>query len=112
MNILVIDDNQTILRQHELNINKWGHKVYTAANGLKAYEMLESTQIDIIVCDWMMPEMDGLELCKIVRSKDFSQYIYFIIVSSKNNHEDIIHALNTGADDYIVKPVCYDELRS
>ena len=112
MNILVIDDNQTILRQHELNINKWGHKVYIAANGLKAYEMLESTQIDIIVCDWMMPEMDGLELCKIVRSKDFSQYIYFIIVSSKNNHEDIIHALNTGADDYIVKPVCYDELRS
>ena len=112
MNILVIDDNQAILRQHELNINQWGHTVYTDANGLKACKTLESTQIDIIVCDLMMPEMDGLDLCKIIRSKKFNQYIYFIIVSANNNHEDIIYALNTGADDYIVKPVCYNELRS
>jgi len=112
MNILIIDDNLAILRQHELNIKKWGHNVYTDVNGLKACKTLESTQIDIIVCDRMMPEMNGLELCEIVRSKKFNQYIYFIIVSANNNHKDIIHALDTGADDYIIKPVCYDELRS
>ena len=112
MNILVIDNNPATLRQHELNLKNWGHTVSSSDNGLQACSILESTPIEIIVFDWMMPEMDGLDFCKIIRSKDFNHYIYLIIISSRNNHEEIIQALETGADDYLDKPVCYDELRS
>ncbi|MBL0701307.1 MAG: response regulator [Desulfosarcina sp.] len=112
MNILVIDNNPVTLRQHECNLKKWGYNVSSNDNALDACSMLESTQTDIIVCDWGMPKMDDLDFCKIIRSKNFNQYIYFIIICPGNNHETIIQAMEAGADDYLVKPVCYDELRS
>jgi response regulator RpfG family c-di-GMP phosphodiesterase len=112
MNILVIDNNPATLRQHKLNIKNWGHNVSSSDNWLQACSMLESTTIDIIICDLVMPEMDSLDFCRMIRSKDFNQYIYFIIISPGNNHEAIIQATEAGADDYLVKPVCYDELRS
>ncbi len=112
MNILIIDDNPATLRLNELNLKSWGYNVYTDSNGTKARTTLESNPIDIVLCDWMMPGMDGLNLCSIIRSKAFKRYIYFIIISARDNRKDIIQALEAGADDYLVKPVCYDELRS
>lgn len=112
MNILVINNNLITLHQHELDLSKWGHIVYTADNRLRIYSILESTPIDIIICDWFMSAIDGFDLYKTIRSKDPQQYIYFIITGSKNNHKEIFHALKTGADDYIFKPVCNDELRA
>jgi putative nucleotidyltransferase with HDIG domain len=112
MNILVIDNNPSTLRQHELNIKNWGHDVSSSDNWLHACSILESTAIDIVVCDWIMPKIGSIDFCRRIRSKDFNQYIYFIIISPGNNHEAIIQAAEAGADDYLVKPVCYDELRS
>ena len=112
MNILFIDDNPATLRLHELKLKSWGYHVYTDSNGAEARATLESNPIDIVLCDWMMPGMDGLKLCSIIRSKAFKRYIYCIIISARDHRKDIIQALEAGADDYLVKPVCYNELRS
>jgi len=112
MNILIVDDSKSTLSLLKKNMNSWGHTVYTTENGAAAWKILQSEPVDIVVSDWMMPEMDGLELCKKLREGDFKQYVYFIIISAVNNQEKIVTALNAGADDYIIKPLNNDELKA
>ena len=112
MNILIVDDSKTTSNLLKENIIKWGHTVYTSENGSNAWEKLQSRPVDIVVSDWMMPEMDGLELCKKLRGGNFKHYVYFIIISAENNQEKIIKALSAGADDYITKPLNNDELKA
>ncbi len=112
MELLIVEDNKPTLHQYELNIIKFGHTVHTAKNGIEAWEKLETIPVDMIISDWMMPEMDGLELCQKIRNTNFDHYIYFIIISSENNKKNIATAINSGADDYIIKPVDFEELRA
>lgn len=112
INILVVDDDSITLRLLEQNIKKWDFTVYSEENGIKAWERLKSVPIDIVVSDWMMPEMNGLELCRRIRSTDSKRYIYFIIVSALNTQEEIVHGLEAGIDDYITKPINMEELRA
>ena len=110
MNILVIDNNPATLRQHELNLKNWGHTVSSSDNGLQACSILESTPIEIIVFDWMMPEMDGLELCRAIRKNTYPGYIFIILLTAKDSKDDIIRGLRAGADDYLTKPFSHAEL--
>ena len=111
MNILVVEDNMPTLRLLEKIISMWGFPVHLAENGLEALAKLASSPIDIVLTDWNMPEMDGLEFCRRVRKSDM-HYIYLIIVTARDSRQDIVRGLESGADDYVTKPINFDELRA
>jgi putative two-component system response regulator len=112
MNILLVDDDATTLRMLEKSLSKWGYVVATAENGIQAVEQLQQHRIDMIVSDWLMPEMDGLALCEKVRSLDLDHYIYIILISAQDTRTDVVRGLEGGVDDYITKPLNIDELRA
>jgi putative two-component system response regulator len=114
MNILLVDDDAVTLRLLEKSMTKWGYSIATAENGRQAIEQLQASDIDIdmIVSDWLMPEMDGLALCEQVRQLDLKHYIYIILVSTQNKRGDVVRGLEGGVDDYIAKPLNLDELKA
>ena len=111
MNILVVEDNKTTLRLLEKKINTWGYSVHLAENGIEALAKLASSPIDIVLTDWNMPEMNGLELCRRVRKPDM-HYIYLILVTGRDSRQELVQGLESGADDYVTKPINFDELRA
>jgi two-component system, cell cycle response regulator len=112
MKILIVEDDPVSMRVLEAFLENWGYEVVTARNGNQAWELLqESDAPSIVISDWMMPDMDGLELCSRIRGKEGSGYIYFIIVTGKARKEDLILGMEAGADDYLVKPFNHEELR-
>lgn len=112
MNILVVDDDATTQSLLEKSLTKWGYDVFKADNGRQAIEILNDTDVDMIISDWLMPKMNGLELCAKVRSLDFKHYIYIILISAQNTRTDVVLGLEGGVDDYITKPLNLDELRA
>jgi len=112
MQILVVDDQAAARQFLEKILKDWGHTVYLAENGSEAWITLLSTAVDMVVTDWMMPEMNGLELCRKIRSAGFNKYIYIILISARDTQQDIIRGLEVGVDDYITKPVNTKEFRA
>ena len=112
MHILVVDDQAAVRQFLEKILKGWGHTVYLAENGSEAWVTLLSTVVDMVVTDGMMPEMNGLELCRKIRSTDFNKYIYIILISARDTQQDIIQGLEVGVDDYITKPVNTKEFRA
>ncbi|MDX2441560.1 MAG: response regulator [Desulfobacterales bacterium] len=112
MQILVVDDQAAARQFLEKILKDWGHTVYLAENGSEAWITLLSTAVDMVVTDWMMPEMNGLELCRKIRSAGFNKYIYIILISARDTQQDIIQGLEVGVDDYITKPVNTKEFRA
>ena len=111
MNILIADDDLVTLRLLEKHIQSWDHHVYAAQNGLDAWDIASSTNLDLVITDWNMPGLDGLELCQRIRNADLPGYIYLVIVSARGTNQDIVTGLRGGIDDYITKPFDFDELR-
>ncbi len=114
MNILIAEDERINLTRLQRFLEKWGNRVYPTANGLDALETFLSEEVDIIVTDWMMPKMDGLELVKHIRSQGGSRpYVYIILLTSRGERGDIVRGLaEAGVDDYIVKPFDPEELKA
>ena len=112
MHVLAVDDDKMPLRILERNVLECGYTVSIAHSGREAWEKLESVQIDMVVTDWLMPEMNGLELCRQIRNTDFKRYIYVIMVTGRDGKEEIIRGLEAGADDYLTKPVNPQELQA
>ncbi|MDY6879011.1 MAG: HD domain-containing phosphohydrolase [Desulfatiglans sp.] len=112
MNILIVDDDASTLGLLEKDLGKSGHKVFLAHDGKEAWSKLQSASYDLVLSDWMMPEIDGLELCRLIRGADFKRYIYFIIISAKDVKQEILHGFESGIDDYITKPIDLDDLRA
>lgn len=111
MNILIVEDARDQRLMLSVVLKKQGHRVLEAGNGLQALEILrEHPDVRIIISDWMMPEMDGLELLRQTRKIDLGRYIYFILLTGKTDHEAVVEGLNDGADDFLAKPVNFDEL--
>ena len=111
MDILIVEDSKPQLLMLAAFVRKIGHEVYMAGNGVEALEILaEHVEIRLVISDWMMPEMDGEALCKSLRKKQDSSYIYFILLTGNTDDNSVVRGLNTGADDYIKKPVKFDEL--
>lgn len=105
MRILVVDDdrvNRQIISHH---LTASGYEVVACADGEAAWEIIGSEEISLVVTDWIMPRMDGIELCHKIRQTHFDRYIYTIIVTSKDEQQDLIHGMDAGADDFLVKPV-------
>ncbi len=111
MNILLADDDLVTLRLLEKHIQSWDHDIYAAQNGLDAWDIASTTDIDMVITDWNMPGLDGLELCQRIRNADLPGYVYLIIVSAKDTNRDIVTGLRGGIDDYITKPFDFNELR-
>lgn len=114
MNILIVDDESITLHRLQHFLEKWGHHVVAAQNGIDALGIYLSQDIDLVITDWMMPEMDGLELVQHIRTQGRdSLYVYIILLTSRGKKEDVVQALTDGkVDDYVIKPFDLDELRA
>lgn len=102
--ILVVDDDKYIRQIMERYLTKEGYEIHVCEDGKSAMNTLESFRPDVIISDWMMPEVDGLDLCRWVRSNDELSGPYFILLTAKDRVEDKALGLDAGADDYITKP--------
>ena len=108
--ILIAEDNPVSKTLLEKSLIKAGYEVVSANDGREAFKILKKDFFPIVITDWMMPEMDGLELCRAIRSNDFPGYIFIVLVTAKDSHDDILAGLEAGADDYITKPFNQAEL--
>jgi diguanylate cyclase (GGDEF)-like protein len=94
-------------------LESWGYQVTIAEDGAKAWCTLEAEPApQLLILDWMMPSMDGLELCRMVRERDKSPYQYILLVTAKDDKQDLVRGLEAGADDYLSKPFDRNELRA
>jgi two-component system, cell cycle response regulator len=92
---------------------KWNYEVTAMENGVGAWEVLQREDApQLAVLDWMMPGMDGIEVCRRIRSRDQGVYRYVLLLTAKDDQQDVIAGLEAGADDYLTKPVDVDELRA
>jgi putative nucleotidyltransferase with HDIG domain len=112
MNILIADDDPVTLSLLSTCLDRWGHTVHQATDGISAWEAIRGTPIDIVVSDWMMPGLDGLALCRRIRENHASGYTYLILISAQDSKADIVRGLESGVDDYITKPIDMDALRA
>lgn len=111
MKILTVDDAPDMLLSIRASIQKLGHDVDTANDGLEAWNMLEKKDYDVVVSDWNMPYIDGLELVKKIREADFDSYTYIILCTGNDADGDLVKAIDGGADDYVSKYSGHDQLR-
>ncbi|WP_206662920.1 response regulator transcription factor [Anaerobacillus alkaliphilus] len=105
--ILVVDDEEKIISIIENYLVQEGYRVYTAKDGLTAIEIMKARTVDLLVLDWMMPQMTGIEVCRKIR--DFSDVPIFFL-TAKSEEIDKLLGLEIGADDYITKPFSVREL--
>lgn len=109
--ILLVDDNRTMLLVWERILSKRGYNVITARDGFDALAVLdEHPHIQFVLSDWMMPNMDGIALCSHLKSANYARYIFFVLLSGKNDQTSIIEGINAGADDFVVKDTDINEL--
>ncbi len=110
--ILLADDDSIIRMILETCLKDWGYEVTSVTDGLQAWDILQEDNCpNLAIIDWMMPGMDGVEVCKKIREQNKEPYIYIILLTAKSSPQDIIKGLETGADDYLVKPVAPQELK-
>lgn len=110
--VLIVDDSRLQRRILASLLARWGMQVHEAESGEAALSVLDETAVDLILSDWMMPGMSGVELCRRIRESDLERYVYFILLTSKSEQKAVTEGLINGADNYLVKPVNSDELRA
>jgi sigma-B regulation protein RsbU (phosphoserine phosphatase) len=110
--VLVVDDSKLQRKLLTIALKKWGFQVEEAESGAQALRMAAARRPDLVLSDWMMPGMSGLELCKQFREMDGENYSYFILLTSKSDKEEVALGLDSGADDFLSKPVDNNELRA
>jgi len=112
MKILVVEDDPIAAFSLMSLIEDLGHSVDLAEDGLDALHRLEETQFDVVFSDWMMPAVDGLELCRRLREKTDGPYVYVILITSRDGSEDRWKGLEAGADDLLSKPADLGDVRA
>jgi two-component system, NtrC family, sensor kinase len=110
MEIMIVEDDRISRRLLEKIVMEMGHSTIVAANGRDAWEKFQHHRVQLIITDWMMPEMDGLELCRRIRSNVCEHYTYLITLTSRSQKTDLLQVFEAGADDYIAKPFDPQEL--
>jgi DNA-binding response OmpR family regulator len=113
MRILIAEDDAISRRLLESSLTKWGHDVVAVSDGRAALDILMAPGApSLAILDWMMPEMDGVQVCQASRGPTMERILYVILLTAKGRKEDIVAGLDAGADDYLVKPFDRDELRA
>ena len=108
--VLIVDDDDISRRLLERALTTEGYRVVSAVNGREALERYKEEFFPIVLTDWNMPEMDGLQLCQAIREEHSSAYVFTILLTSRDSKQDIIAGLEAGADDYLTKPFDPPEL--
>jgi len=104
LRILAVDDDAVSLRLLERHLQNAGHTVVTASNGKQALAVALETNPQIVITDWMMPEMDGVQFCKALRRFTSGRSMYILLLTGRGEEDRIVEAFDAGVDDYIVKP--------
>ena len=112
MKILVVDDAIDIKIYLGELLRKWGFQVVLANDGVEARELLEKEPIKLVISDWVMPHMSGVELCRSIRASAVPHYVYFILLTGRNADNDLLAGMEAGADDFLTKPFNADELHA
>jgi diguanylate cyclase (GGDEF)-like protein len=112
MKVLIADDDDVMRHILDTTLSKWGYEVETVRNGLEAWQLLQSADAPkLAILDWIMPGMDGVEICQAIRKFEDRPYIYVILLTAKHRKEDVIAGMDAGADDYLSKPFVPQELK-
>jgi len=105
VNTLIVDDDNVMRRMLRRTAMSLGHEVTGCVDAEQALEAFQSNRYLLVILDWMLPEMDGLELCRRIRRMPGGEKCIIIMVTAKNRPDDLLAVLDAGADDYIAKPV-------
>lgn len=113
MKILIAEDDRVSRRLLEKTLSDWGHEVVVTSDGLAAWEVLQQPDApNLAILDWMMPGIDGVSLCRLVRKTPSASPTYIILLTAKNRKADIVEGLIAGANDYVTKPFDRSELQA
>lgn len=112
LHVLVVDDSRAQRHIVAMHLRRWGYAVTEAESGTAALESCRVDPVDIIISDWMMPGLSGLEFCRAFRDLPRESYGYFVLLTSKSEKTEIADGLEAGADDFLTKPVSSGELRA
>lgn len=113
MKILVAEDQPVSRHLLAATLRKWGYEVTAVEDGARAWEVLQWPGApQLLILDWLMPGMDGIEICRQIRQHPHTRLKYLILLTARRGQEDKIHGLQSGADDYITKPFNRGELRA
>jgi phosphoserine phosphatase RsbU/P len=111
MKILAVEDDPVARKVLVRALHRLGHEVIEAANGERALELMAKASIRVVVSDWLMPGIDGLELCRQVRTQAKSDYVYFILLTARSaDHANQREAIEAGIDDFLTKPLAIQDL--
>ncbi|WP_433830618.1 response regulator transcription factor [Flavobacterium anhuiense] len=108
MHILIVEDEVGIVQFLKQGLQEEGYQITTAGDGSKGFELIQEQKFDLILLDWMLPKINGLDLCKAIRIKDQNTPIIFL--TAKDTVQETIEGLKAGANDYIKKPFSFEEL--
>ncbi len=110
MKVLVADDDPVSRRLLQNYLQKWGYDVAVTTNGAEAWRMFEQEEFQMVISDWMMPELDGLDLIRRIRQHPMDHYVYTILLTARSQKDDFVAGMDAGADDFVSKPFDQDEL--
>jgi two-component system phosphate regulon response regulator PhoB len=108
--VFLVEDEQSIITLVEYNLKKEGFKVLVSCNGEEALHEIKEQEPDLVLLDWMLPDLSGIDICKSLKKDKKFQDLPIIMLTAKGQEEDKVAALNAGADDYITKPFGHAEL--
>lgn len=112
MKILIAEDDPISRRLLETILARWGYEVVVALDGEQAWRALECDGAPrLAILDWMMPNIDGIELCRRVRARQDAPYVYVLLLTARSQREDLVQGMEAGADDYVTKPFDANELK-
>jgi CheY-like chemotaxis protein len=113
MRVLIADDDVVSRRVLEIMVSRWGYEVVSAGDGETAWQALQQEPVpQIALLDWVMPGLDGIEICQRAREVQRSEPVYLIMLSARSSQEDVLAGFDAGADDYLSKPVELPELQA
>jgi DNA-binding response OmpR family regulator len=111
MKILVAEDDQISRKLLSTTLKQFGHEVKAFDNGADAWAYFDESPVRVIVSDWLMPDLDGLDFCRKVRKRAQTQYTYFILLTANVQGKDTyLEAMNAGIDDFLAKPLDRDQI--
>ena len=108
--VMIVEDEIALITMLRYNLEKEGFRVAEAADGEEALSLIEENRPDLILLDWMLPTMSGIEVCRQLRRKPATRDVPVIMLTARGEESDKIRGLNTGADDYLTKPFSMSEL--
>ena len=108
--IFVVEDEKPILTLLTYNLEKEGYKVSSSSNGEEALSLIKEKKPELILLDWMLPDLSGIKICQYLKQDEKVKNIPIIMLTAKGEEEDKVKGLNTGAEDYMTKPFSFPEL--